>query len=127
MTNAQVSTIKPYRSTLSKDMRNNWCAQSNFRLPVEDKHGKAPYELHITTMKRSNGQLITNATVQKVEGNFFVFASGHFNRTVVSEKVRVTEKAVQLQHNKIIGDADGIQKLISDAIEHHEERQVEPA
>jgi hypothetical protein len=58
--------------------------------------------VRITTMKRSNGMLATMATAGKQEGLFFSFmVFQDFNKVLLQEKARCTEKAVAAQHSLV--------------------------
>lgn len=71
--------------------------------------------LKITTMKRSSGNLATTATVGKSSGNSFSFVVFQdFTKTLVNEKVRVTEKAVKNQHDKVLENLDALKAEIAE-------------
>ena len=71
--------------------------------------------LKITTMKRSSGNLVTTATVGKSSGNSFSFVMFEdFNKTLLHEKVRVTEKAVKNQHDKALENLDALKAEIAE-------------
>ena len=71
-----------------------WCAESE--VAVGER------VVRITTMKRSNGQLATIATAGKVNGISFSFVLFQdFNKVLLQEKVRCTEKSVKAQHDQI--------------------------
>ena len=71
--------------------------------------------LKITTMKRSSGNLATTATVGKSSGNSFSFVVFQdFNKTLANEKIRVTEKAVKNQHDKVLENLDDLKAEIAE-------------
>ena len=73
-----------------------WRAES--QIPVPDSPDKV---LVLLTLRRSNGQLVTTANVNIVEGKFLSHRMFHdFSKRVDSELVRVTEKAVATQHER---------------------------
>lgn len=77
---------------VSKDIRNNWEARDTVRLAH-------PWELQITTMKASDGLLVTRASVHKKEGGFNTHRMfTDFSQRLMTAKVRCTEKNVIVQH-----------------------------
>lgn len=61
------------------------------------------YVLEISTSKRSSGVLSTTANVHKIEGGFMTHRMFQdYSKHLVSEKVRVTEKAVRAQHEQAL-------------------------
>ena len=71
--------------------------------------------LKITTMKRASGNLATTASVGKSNGDSFSFVVFQdFNKTLASEKVRVTEKAVKTQHDKVLENLDALKAEIAE-------------
>ncbi len=81
------------QTRIKKDIRNMWKAES-VAMITED------LQLSVTTRKMSNGELVTNASVSKLEGNFFQHALYQdFNKRVrVTYPKRVTSKVVEAQH-----------------------------
>jgi hypothetical protein len=80
---------------LQKDIRGNWHAKSSYDLGGNRM-------LEIGTMKRSNGMLTTTAVVN-VKDMSFPDAMVHrmftdYNKFLVGDSVRCTEKAVREQH-----------------------------
>jgi hypothetical protein len=75
-----------------------WTAETGLNLP-DNRFAK------ITTMKRHGGNLATTITVGTSNGDFFsTVMFQDYNKTLISEKVRVTEKAVKNQHQKALDD-----------------------
>jgi len=71
--------------------------------------------LKITTMKRASGNLATTACVGKSSGDSFSFVVFQdFNKTLANEKVRVTEKAVKTQHDKVLENLDALKAEIAE-------------
>ena len=66
----------------------------------------------ISTMKRSSGLLVTFASVGTRNGDFISsIMFQDFTKNLASQKVRVTEKAVRLQHQQAL---DGIESLLAE-------------
>lgn len=87
---------------------NGWKAESFFKL--DDRHS-----LHVTTSKRSNGQLATTATrvTDSEDGMSYSFAVYQdFYKTLVTSATRVTEKAVKSQHEKALEGLDDLKKEV---------------
>jgi hypothetical protein len=79
-------------TTLRKDIRNNWEARDHIKLAGE-------WELQITTIKTSDGSLVTRASVHQKDGNFVTHRMFHdFSQRLMTAKVRCTEKNVAEQH-----------------------------
>ena len=74
-----------------------WRAQTEFHL-------KDNRYLHYTTMKRSNGMVVTTANVVHAENGMNVFMPfSDFNVYVLSAKIeRVTVKAIREHHHKAV-------------------------
>jgi len=67
--------------------------------------------LNIVTSKRHNGMLSTTVNAGREEKGFFsTFIFQDYNKTLVQEKVKVTEKAVINQHNSI--DIESIKQSV---------------
>lgn len=65
--------------------------------------------LNITTMKRSNGLLSTTASVGTLKDGFISHMMFQdYAKTLISEKVRVTTKAVENQHNAALESIETI-------------------
>ena len=83
-----------------------WQAETTIDL----ENGRA---LQFTTMKRHGGYLVTTAQVVSVKGDFVSYTMYQdFNKIVVSEKVRVTEKAVKAQHDKALKEVEKLKAEI---------------
>lgn len=81
--------------SVHKNAYGDWTAESHY-----DMGGAR--ELHTLTMKRFGGSLATSAKVVRLEGNFAVFTPyTDFSKTLINEKVRVTQKNVEAQHERI--------------------------
>lgn len=79
-------------SVTLKDHYGAWTSKTQIELPND-------HILEFSTSKRSSGVLSTTANVHKVEGNFITHRMFQdYSKQIVSEKVRVTEKAVRAQH-----------------------------
>jgi hypothetical protein len=81
------------QTRIKKDIRNMWKAES-VAMITED------LQLSVTTRKMSNGELVTNASVSKLEGNFHshVMYQDFSRRVRVTSPKRVTSKVVEAQH-----------------------------
>lgn len=106
-TNQPTSTIgsescnaRAMQTTLRRDPRGAW--QSETSMDID-----ASKVLVILTMKRSNGALVSTASVHQKDGGFL---SHTFNRdyrvNLASRKVRVSESAVAVQHAEALGMMD---------------------
>lgn len=74
--------------------------------------------IKLTTMKRHSGKLVTTASAMRQDGAFeshMMYAD--FSQNVISETVRVTEKAALDQHNRVIAMRD---EIIAMAKQHYE-------
>lgn len=82
------------KTTVEKSFH-GWRTQTEFHL-------KDNRYLHYTTMKRSNGMVVTTANVVHVENGMNVFTPfSDFSDYVLSAKIeRVTEKAIREHHHK---------------------------
>ena len=93
---------RPYRAGMaSKDMRGDWRCESTAMLSES-------HELSIVTRKRSNGELMTTATVSVTEpgSSWKTHRVYHdFNAALTSERLRVTGPAVQRQHDAFLEDS----------------------
>ncbi len=74
-------------------------------------------QLNVLTMKRHNGDLVTSASVGIHDGDFISHrVHQDFSKRLMSEKVRVTENRVILQHKSAIENLDD---LIAEANEFY--------
>lgn len=74
--------------------------------------------IKLTTMKRHSGKLVTTASAMKNDGAFeshMMYAD--FSQNVISETVRVTEKAALAQHNAALAVRD---EIIAAASAHYD-------
>lgn len=86
-----------------------WKEEARFAITAEGKSAT----LSITTMKRSSGVLSTTATVHINDGDFMSHRVFHdFSKTLATQSVRVTEKAVSAQHAKAKEDLAGLLEQI---------------
>ena len=83
-----------------KDKRSGWRSETRFKLGSNDT-GK--YQLDITTRKNFGGQLITIATVGRIERGCITYRLYiDYSRTVTKTDARCTEKNVDEQHAKAL-------------------------
>lgn len=99
---------------LTKDARNGWTAETQIELSGDRV-------LTVTTMKRWDKSLTTTASVSKrsfTDGiaflTFRMGGDGDFYKTLAKEQVRVTEKAVQTQHDKVLEQLTAIKQAALD-------------
>jgi hypothetical protein len=80
---------------VAKELR-GWTATTD--VPVE-----GDLIVRFTTMKRSNGKLVTSAQAYRKQGNMISYVMFQdYNRTLItSDSKRVTAKVVEEQHSKI--------------------------
>jgi hypothetical protein len=84
------------KTTIHKNHHKQWVAESKVMI-------SGNLVLTIRTSKLSNGQLVSSASVGKIEGGFVshkLFQDFHHN-IIVSHPSRVTEKVVMAQHSGI--------------------------
>lgn len=97
-----------------KDKRSGWRSETRVKLGSNDT-GK--YQLDITTRKNSNGQLITTATVGKIERGCITYRLYiDYSRTVTKTDARCTEKNVDDQHAKAL---DMMDTIVADVRAHY--------
>lgn len=87
---------------LRRDFRNTWRAETKV------KFGDG-WQLDLTTRKAENGEVVTQASVARVERGFathHMFAD--YNRNVSRVTARCTEKVIREQHAKAIDMLDTI-------------------
>lgn len=82
------------KTTIGRNMRGEWSAETN---TAEIGQG-----WHISTSKRYSGKLVTTAQLVTFGDRGFQWSFGDKNITLISESVRVTEKAVREQHAKAL-------------------------
>lgn len=75
--------------------------------------------LEISTMKRSNGKLVTQATSHLDDGSGFLsyIMFQDYSKTIASDSVRVTAKAVQTQHESVLAN---IASILDDVVAYYE-------
>lgn len=92
------------------DSRGSKCAETNIDL------AGTKFTLKINTSKRFNGKLVTMASVFIRRENFETHRMcTDYLKTIVSEKVRVTEKAVERQHMLALA----MLETIKDEVKNH--------
>ena len=97
-----------------------WTAEDHFSLPNN-------YQLHITTSKQFNGQLLTSALVGRVEHregySSFMYklglgGGGDYYRKLLATDIRVTEKAVRDQ--QVAAIAACFDAVLADVVDHYD-------
>lgn len=97
-----------------KDKRNGWRSETRVKLGSDDT---GRWQLDITTRKNSGGQLITVATVGKIERGCITHRLyTDYNRTVTKTDARCTEKNVDDQHAKAL---DMMDTIVADVRAHY--------
>ena len=87
---------------INKDSRYGWTVTSYLDFQDDIK-------IKIKTMKRHTGWLGTIATAMRQSGAFEShFMNSDYSALIVSEKVRVTEKAAMAQHMEALAERDDI-------------------
>jgi len=71
--------------------------ETEIEIPINDKK-----QFSISTMKRFNGNVSSNVIEESIDGNFKRYSFGDYSETLVSEKIRATEKAMLNQHQRAI-------------------------
>lgn len=78
-------------------------------------------EIHIVTMKRSSGAIITTAIRGKVKDDMFTYMPfSDFNKTYKVSNDRCTEKNVKLQHESVLADIEAIK---ADCVSFYQSRE----
>lgn len=98
---------------LSRDWRKAWRAESKIKFADG-------WQLDLTTRKNDNGEIVTSASVARVERGFAthrMFAD--YNRNVFRIVARCTEKIIGEQHAKGI---DMLDTIIADVRDHYARR-----
>lgn len=92
-------------SKAHKNMRGEWSAQTDVKL-------EGAYILRVSTFKGSSGYLTTTATrmVDQGDGGVSFIMFRDFNITVIRDKVRVTERAINAQHNTAMAEIEAIKE-----------------
>lgn len=96
-----------------KDIRNGWTATTNLDMP---EAGERRF-MQVRTSKRHDGSLTTTASVNQrnEDGSGYIHAVFlDFYKTVATEKVRCTEKAVTEQHAKVLEQIEQIKQRAAD-------------
>ena len=84
------------KTTIRKNHYKHWVAKSQVMISED-------LELTFTTTKHCSGQLVSSASVGKIEGGFVshkLYQDYHANM-IVTKPSRVTEKVVMAQHDSI--------------------------
>jgi hypothetical protein len=99
---------------LFKNPRGNWACESQIDLTDD-------LVLIIHTTKRFSGNLVTTAQVAKLETNGWTSHKpfSDFNKTLISESRKATQKATKEQHEKVFSDLDTWQELRYQAIDFY--------
>jgi hypothetical protein len=98
---------------LSRDFRKAWRAETKI------KFGEG-WQLDLTTRKNDNGEIVTSASVARVEGGFAthrMFAD--YSRNVFRITARCTEKVIRERHAIAI---DMLDTIIADVRSHYIDR-----
>lgn len=103
---------------LYKNVYGNWACESQIDLTDD-------LLLVIHTTKRFSGNLVTTAQVHKWEGEMLSFAPfSDFNKTLISESRKATQKATKEQHERVFSDLDTWQELRYQAIHFYQPATV---
>jgi len=102
-------------TTINKDYHGNWNAKDYIDLGVTTEEGKM--HLSISTSKRSNGGVVTYASVVyfQPDGCMTMMVFQDFNKVIMETKVRATEKAITSQHT----EAMKLLPSVKEAVEKH--------
>ena len=93
-----------------RDYRKNWRAKTS--IDLEDNR-----VLQIETSKNDNGVLTTRASVHKRENGALVHALfADYSKFLAKEKTRATDKAITMQHEKVLTQIDTI---LDDVTRHY--------
>ena len=99
---------------LYKNAHGNWACESQIELTDD-------LVLVIHTTKRYSGNLVTTAQVHKREGQVFLHAPfSDFNKTLISESRKATQKATKEQHERVFSEFDTWQELRYPAIHFYQ-------
>lgn len=108
-----------------KGPRNGWQATTYFPMGEAKDHFDRPAErrLRINTSKSSRGGISTFAScVLEREGIISFAIGGDYSKTVASESVRCTEKAVREQHQRALALAE---QILADARTFYQVKDAE--
>ena len=96
-------------TTVYKDARNNWAAEDEISLP----NGQ---QLRISTHKVYSGNLVTTATVGRLEDGFFSYVMFQdFSKRVITQKpAKCTGRIVEGQHATALADIETLKQEITD-------------
>lgn len=99
--------------TIVHKRRDGWEAITYFEIgPAKHDHHSEPgiRSLRISTSKRSRGGISTSATAVVLcpDGTMSWLPFEDFNKHLIAEKVRCTEKSVREQHAKALEQAEAI-------------------
>lgn len=94
-------------TTLHKDCRGNWTAEDNIALP----DGR---QLRLSTHKVCSGNLVTTATVGRLEGGFFSYTMYQdFSKRLATAAARCTAKVVATQHEAVLANIESLKQEIA--------------
>jgi hypothetical protein len=86
-----------------KNMRGNWQGKTSVALAMPGPQRR----LDITTLKVCSGNLITSALVCEVQDSVTTYTPyDDFSKRLEISDLRVTEKAVRLQHERALAQLD---------------------
>lgn len=102
-----------------KDFRKAWRAESRVRLGVDETDPAKParWQLDITTSKNDRGELVSSASVAKIDGGFAthrMFAD--YSRNIFRRTARCTEKNIEAQHNEALAM---LETVLADVRDHY--------
>lgn len=103
-------------TTIRKDTRGNWKAETNVEMPDSRR-------LKVSTYKTDSGVVVTHATVSKVEKNWetHVMYEDFSRRLDASRYPRVTSKVIEAQHSK-----HDINAIIAEVLAFYEPKKSVP-
>lgn len=91
-----------------KDIRGNWKDENNINLEGKKR-------LKISTHKNFQGNLVTTATVAKIDGIWesHILYEDYSTRWAISSPARVTQKVVEAQHRTVMAQITSIKAAVS--------------
>ena len=103
---------------LYKNAHGNWACESQIDLTDD-------LVLVIHTTKRYSGNLVTTAQVSRLEKGLLTHAPfSDFNKTLISESRKATQKATKEQHERVFSELDTWQELRYQAIHFYQPATV---
>lgn len=114
-TGSESNNARAMKTTIGRDQRGAW--QSETSMDID-----ACKALVILTMKRSNGALVSTASVHQKDGPFLSHTFGRDYRVNLADrKVRVSESAVAAQHAEALGLLDVV---LASVQKHYQAEEV---